>query len=78
MYMFLASVRIYNSIEERTEEEQMALAAKNYAEAMEVIEEYYGDELEKVTGLEMISDSRILFLTKEEMVNVRESGLNCF
>lgn len=76
--IFIAHVETYND-ENRFENHHVAFAADNFSSAMTIIENYFGNEIEKITLLEPISDnSSVIFLDKETEEHIREHPLNAF
>lgn len=78
MYTYLVHIKYYCSFDEKEAEEYIVVAAESFAKAMEYVEESFGDELEEVLNITPLSDSRLLYITKEMDRELRENGMNCF
>jgi len=76
--IFIAYVETYND-ETRFKNHHVAFAADDFASAMTIVENYFKDEIEKITLLEPISDSSsVIFLDKEAEDHIREHPFNAF
>lgn len=74
-YIFLAQVKIYNSPGSTETTSWHALTASSFADAANIIESFYGNEMESMS-LEMISD--LSLLTIDECMCTRLRELNTF
>ena len=75
--IFIAHVETYND-ETRFEKYKVAFAADDFSSAMTIIDSYFGDEIEKITLLEPISDNSVIFLNDEAENFIREHPFNAF
>lgn len=74
-YIFLAKVKIYNDPDTTETTSWHALTASSFADAANIIEDFYGNEMESMS-LEMISD--LSLLTIDECMCTRLRELNTF
>jgi len=74
-YIFLATVKTYNNPDTAKTIAYHALTAKDFTDAANIIESFYGNEMESMS-LEMISD--LSLLTIDECMCTRLRELNTF
>ena len=75
---FIAHLKYYDIIyENKVKEDNIIFSARNFTNAMSILEDCYGDELHSITLLEPISDSDLIYINEkaEEIIRgIEENG----
>lgn len=58
--IFIAHIEVYDSSDNKSNVDRVIFPATNFPTAMEYLDDYYHDNLEKVLLLEPISDANIM------------------
>ena len=71
MFIFLATAKTWENPDEPSQIGDHVVVARDYGDAMQKIEEFYGDELQSI-HIEQISDMPIITIDENMMDRLRE------
>lgn len=79
MMTFVAHLKYYDVLNEhKVKKDKMIFSARNFTNAMSILEDCYGDDLHSITLLEPISDSDLVYINDEAEKNIRGIEANGF
>ena len=77
--IFIAHVQVYDSFENKEEVDRVIFPAANFPTAMEYLDAYFHDNIEKITLLEPISDTELMIhLDEIAEAHIRDHEYNSF
>lgn len=77
--IFIAHVQVYDGFENKEEVDRVVFPAANFPTAMEYLDTYYHNNIEKITLLEPISDSNtIIHINEIAEECIRDHEYNSF
>lgn len=75
---FIAHLKYYDIIyENKINEDNIIFSARNFTNAMSILEDCYGDDIHSITLLEPVSDSDLVYINEkaEEIIRgIEENG----
>lgn len=76
---FVAHLKYFDVLNEhKIKEDKMIFSARNFTNAMSILEEYYNDDIHSITLLEPISDCDLVYINDEVEKIIRGIDANGF
>ena len=72
MYFFSYKVLAYEPLDEKKKEKSGVILGENFTNAVEGLENYYGDTLEEIKGLKMLCDAGAIELSELTVENIEK------
>lgn len=77
--IFIAHIEFYDDFDNENKTDRVIFPAANFPTAMEYLDAYYGENIEKITLLEPVSDSNtVIHIDEIAEAHIREHEHNSF
>lgn len=79
MMTFVAHLKYYDVLDNhQTKEDKIIFSARNFTNAMSILEEYYDNDIHSITLLEPVSDCDLVYINDEAEKIIRGIEANGF